>query len=93
MQELIRTRCTQGHLVITEDYIRVELGGPFPKQQTLYRSSLTGIDSNVAVPSVFGLGGGVNLVFHGQGIERLHANLVKRKVAQEIVGMLQHPQS
>lgn len=92
MQELIKTRCKQGQLVITDEYIRVELGGPMHRQQTLYRSMLTGIDSNVAVPSMFGLGGGVNLVFHGQGIERLHADLVKPRVAQEIVGMLQHPQ-
>ncbi len=92
MQELFRTRCTQGFLVVTDEYIRVELGGPMPKQQTLYRQSLTGIDSKVAAPSVFGLGGGVNLIFHGQGAEILCADLVKPKVAQEIVGMLQHPQ-
>ena len=91
MAELIRTRCTQGKLIITDEYIRVQLGGPFSKQQTLYRSMLTGIDSQVAVPSVFGMGGGVNLVFHGQGIERLHASLVKPKVAQEIIDMLQRP--
>lgn len=89
---IIRTRCTQGHLVVTDDYIRVELGGPFSRQQTLYRSSFTGIDSQVGAPSLFGLGGGINLVFHGQGVERLHADMVKPKVAQEIVGMLQHPQ-
>ncbi len=92
MAELIRTRCTQGTLIITDEYIRVELGGPFAKQQTLYRSSLTGVDSQVGAPSVFGLGGGVNLTFHGTGVERLHANLVKPKVAQEIIGLLQHPQ-
>jgi hypothetical protein len=94
MAELIRTRCKQGQLVITDDYIRVELKIPLlgTNQQTIYRSALTGIDSNVAVPSIFGMGGGVNLLFHGQGIERLHADLVKPKVAQEIIDMLQHPQ-
>ncbi len=94
MAELIRTRCTQGTLIITDDYIRVELKIPLMgvNQQTIYRSALTGIDSKVAVPSVLGMGGGVNLVFHGQGVERLHANLVKPKVAQEIIGLLQHPQ-
>ncbi len=89
MQELIRTRCTQGHLIVTDEYIRVELGGL--RQQTLYRSSLTGIDSRMGVPSVFGLGGGTDLIFHGQGDERLHANLVNPKVAREIMGMLQYP--
>lgn len=94
MAELIRTRCTQGTLIITEDYIRVELKVPITgsKQQTILRSALTGIDSKVAVPSVLGMGGGTNLVFHGQGVERLHADLVKPKVAQEIIGLLQHSQ-
>jgi len=91
-QQLIKTRCTQGWLIVTDEYIRVELGGPLSRQQTLYRSSLTGVDSRIAVPSLFGLGGGVNLVFHGQGAERLEADLVKPKMAQEIIGMLQHPQ-
>ena len=91
MQELIRTRCKQGHLVITDEHIRTELPGGI-RQAILYRSSLTGVDSNVAVFPMFGLGGGTNLIFHGKGGEVLHADLVKPKVAQEIVGMLQHPQ-
>ncbi len=91
MQEYFRVRCKQGWLVITDEYIRIYLGGLLAKQQTLYRQVLTGIDSRVAVPSIFGFGGGVNLVFHGQDVERLHASMVKPKVAQEIVGMLQHP--
>ena len=90
MQELIRVRCKQGHLIITDEFIRVELGSI--KQQTLYRSSLTGVESKIAVFPTFGLGGGINLIFHGKGGEVLHADLVKPKVAQEIVGMLQHPQ-
>ena len=89
MQELIRTRCTQGWLVITDDYIRIELG---KRQQTLYRSSLVGVDSQPGAPSFFGKGGGTNLIFRGQGLDVLKADLVKPSVAQEIVGMLQHPQ-
>lgn len=89
MQELIRTRCTQGWLVITDDYIRIELGNL--RQQTLYRSSLVGVDSQRGAPSFFGKGGGVNIIFRGQGLDVLKADLVKPSVAQEIVGMLQHP--
>ena len=92
MQELIRTRCKQGWLVITDEFIRVELPGGI-QQRTLYRSSLTGIDSKIAVFPIFGFGGGVNLVFHGQGAEWLEADLVKPKMAWEIVGLLQHPQN
>lgn len=89
MQEL-RTRCKQGQLVITDEHIRTEIKGI--RSAILYRSSLTGVESNVAVFPTFGLGGGTNLIFHGKGGEVLHADLVKPKVAQEIVGMLQHPQ-
>lgn len=84
--ELINTRCTQGKLIITEHIIKIQLGSL--KEQTLNRSSLTGIDSKMAVPSVFGLGGGTNLVFHGQGDVQLHANFVKTKVAKEIKSLL-----
>ncbi len=94
MQELIRTRCKQGQLVITDETITIELklGGLQIKQQTLYRGSLVGIDSKLGAMSFFGLGGGINLVFRGQGADVLKADLVKPRVAQEILGMLQHPQ-
>jgi hypothetical protein len=90
MSELFRARCTQGKLVITDDAISIELMGK-PKQ-IMYRSSLTRIDSKLAVPSIMGQGGGTNLTFHGRGGEVLHANLVRPNIAQEIVGFLQHPQ-
>jgi hypothetical protein len=93
MQELIRTRCAQGWLVITDEFIRIELRGSFSRQTTLYRSMLTGIDSRVTMPTFFGLtSGAAELIFHGQGTENLKATMVKLKVAQEIVGLLQHPQ-
>lgn len=82
----IKTRCKQGSLIVTDQDIRVELG-PF-KQQILSRSALTGIEATMAVPSLFGMGGATNLVFHGQGTERLHADLVKPNIAREIKSML-----
>lgn len=90
MTELIRTRCTQGYLVITEDLIIVELGkGGSIRQQTMFRSSLTDVASSLGVISVMGLGGGTNLAFKSQSGEVLHANLVKPSVAREIVSLLQ----
>lgn len=86
MPELFRSRCKQGTLIVTDQQIRVELGQL--KQQSLSRSSLTGVDSNLAIPSLFGMGGGTNLTFHGQGGERLHADLVKPNIAREIVSLL-----
>lgn len=88
--ELLRTKCTQGTLIITDQAIIIELGKDGSvRQQTLLRSALTGVESKMGVISVFGMGGGTNLVFHGQGLERLHANLVKPSVAKEIVSLLQ----
>lgn len=82
----IRTRCKQGTLIVTDQTIKIELGQL--KQQSLDRSALTGIDAAIGVPSVFGLGGGTNLVFRGKGGERLHADLVKPNIAKEIKSML-----
>jgi len=85
MAELLRTRCAQGTLIITDSAIRVELGTI--KQQSLARSSLTGIDLLMAYPNIFGLGR-TNMVFHGQGTERLQANLVPTNIAREIKSLL-----
>lgn len=90
MSELIKTRCTQGHLVITETMIIVELGKEGSlRQHTLARAALTGIDSRQVVPAIFGKGGGVNLVFRGQGMDRVHADLVNPGEAKKIVKELQ----
>lgn len=75
MSELLKTRCTQGQLVITETHIIVRLLNL--KSQIMSRESFTRLDCRRIVPSFFGLGGGWNLVFHGKGGERLHANMVK----------------
>jgi len=74
----LTTRCKQGKLIITDDFIRIELG-TF-KQSTLPRASFSSIDAKLAVPSIVGFG------------EVLQADLVKPSVAKEIVGMLSHPQ-
>jgi hypothetical protein len=88
--ELIRTRCSQGTLLITNKKIAIELTafGNVLKSQILLRTSLTSIDSKLAVPSVLGQGGGINLTFHGKGKELLKAELVPLKKAQEILALL-----
>jgi hypothetical protein len=67
--------------------IIVELGNL--RQHTLSRQALTGIDSKQVVPAIFGKGGGVNLVFRGQGMDRVQAGLVNPKIAKEIIRALQ----
>lgn len=81
----LRTRCGQGKLIITDQAIRIELGQL--KQQSLARSSLTGIDSLMAFPNIFGLGR-TTLVFHGQGGDRLRAEMVPTNMAKEIKSLL-----
>ena len=84
--ELIKTRCTQGKLIVTETHIIVELLNL--RSQSLARESYTGLDVAMGWPSFFGLGGGKNLVFHGKGGERLHANLVQPKQVKRIQEIL-----
>ena len=85
-EELIRTRCRQGTLIITDKQIIIELGQLH--SQRLSRASCTSVESKVAIPSLFGRGGGTNLIFHGMGGEKLEASLVPPKEAERIVEIL-----
>ena len=86
MAVFIRIRCLQGTLVITDQSIWIERGRL--KQQSLARSSLTGIDSTVSIPPLLGYGGATDLVFHGQGGERLEASMMTTSKAQEVKSLL-----
>jgi predicted CopG family antitoxin len=88
--ELIRTRCSQGKLIVTNKKIAVELTvfGNAIKSQILLRSSLASIDSKVVIFPVFGAGGGMNLTFYGKGREIVKAELVPFKQAQEVLALL-----
>ena len=86
MPELINTRCTQGRLIITETHIIVQLGKR--NSETMLRTTLTDLQMQTAVPSIFGLGGGVNIAFHGQSGHPLRANLVKPADADRIQSLL-----
>lgn len=85
MAELLRVRCSEGALIITDQAVRVELGTI--KQQSLSRSSLSSIDSMMAFPNIFGWGR-VNLIFRGQGAEQLKASMVPTNMAREIKNLL-----
>lgn len=88
--ELVRARCTQGKIIVTNKKIVIELHGLGQtfKSQMLWRSSLSSIDSKLAVAPLFGQGGGINLTFRGRGKELLNANLVPIKEAKEIITLL-----
>jgi hypothetical protein len=86
MYELVSTRCTGGKLILTDTMISVELGQL--RSQTMSREAFSSLDYKLAAPSVFGLGGGINLTFHGKGGEKLHANMVKPVIADKIRTLL-----
>jgi len=71
---------------VNDTQIKVELGEM--QSHTMPRSMLTGIESKMAVPALFGLGGGVNLTFHGQGTTVIEAGYVKTKDANAIKKLL-----
>lgn len=84
--ELIKAKRRYGMtLVITDQYIRIGKGS---NQRTLARASLTGVDSREGVASFLGIGGHMNLFFHGQGSEVLKAEWVKPNEAREILSLL-----
>ena len=90
MTELLRTRCKQGELIITDDQIIIELRafGTELHSRSLLRSSFTSLDSKLAMISIMGMGSGVNLTFHGKGGEVLQADLFRPKDAKAVVSLL-----
>ena len=84
--ELIKTVSKQGELIITDQVVRIHLAGL--ESRTMVRSAIVAIDYNLTIPSVFGFGGGASLVFHAQSGDQLRADLVKPKIAKEIMQLL-----
>ena len=91
MAELIKTRCTQGWLILTDTAIIVELrgfGGSVQKSETLLRSAFVDLDMKRSTPFGGMKAVSMNLAFHGAGGKVLSANLVKAEDAQKIVAIL-----
>ena len=82
---MIKTRCTQGGLILDERSIRIE--GP-RVNQILLRHTITNFQTRQQVPSIFGFGGGVELIVQERGGNTLHANMVNPKQAKAIVAAL-----
>lgn len=88
MSELIRVKCQNGHIVITESAVRVENNLLGKGQKSLSRSMLTGVNLKV-YPRVLWMGGiHSDLTFYGQGSEVLVAKIVRTEKAREIVTLL-----
>ncbi len=82
---MIKTRCTQGWLILDDTSIRIE--GPHVNQ-ALSRRDITNHRTRQQAPSFFGLGGGVELTIQERGGNTLQAQMVNPKAAREIIEAL-----
>ncbi len=88
MAELIRTKCHIGHLVITDNAVRIETKLMGQRNKMLSRASIIGVDM-MPYPKLLGIGGKhADLTFYGAGAESIEAKVVKIGVAREIVALL-----
>lgn len=91
MPELIKTRCTQGWLVITDTAIIVELTGlgKTIKSETMLRSAFVDLDAKSVGMNLFSKKPAtMNFVFRGQGGKALKASLVNGEDAKKITAIL-----
>ncbi len=90
MAELMRTRCTAGWLVITDQAIRIERKGFLGaggRLDVLPRQSLVGAQMENKIPSVMGKGGATTLIFNGGGMT-IKAEMVNPGDARKIMELL-----
>jgi len=91
MAELLRTRCSTGWLIITEETVRIEreaflgVGGYL---EVLPRSTLVGATVENMIAPVFGKDGGSTLTLTAAGGALLQAKLVHPEEAQRALALL-----
>jgi hypothetical protein len=86
---MLKIKCQNGHIFVTDQAIRVEtsLGGR-RSQKSLSRAMLTGVEMRV-YPKILWMGGiHSDIIFYGQGSERIIAKIVKTSEAQQVIAML-----
>lgn len=91
MAELLRTRCSAGFLVITEQAIRIErkgLLGAGGRLDVLPRQAIVGVKLENKIAPLFGKGGGSTLIFSGQGTAFIRAEMVNAADAQRAMELL-----
>ncbi len=91
MAELLRTRCSTGWLIITEETVRIEreaflgVGGYL---EVLPRSTLVGATVENMIAPVFGKDGGSTLTLTAAGGALLQAKLVHPEEVQRALALL-----
>lgn len=87
-QELIRTRCAAGWLIVTENAIRIERGGLGGHQTVVPRAMLVAASMRMTAPSLFGKGGAATLTFAAQGTAAVIVQMVRLSDARRIMEIL-----
>lgn len=84
MAILLKTRCTKGFLIISEDSVAIEALRLFGYQQsnTLSYKQITGVEVKMTQPDILGLGQ-ATVTIHSTGNQTLVADRVKLKDAKE----------
>ncbi len=93
-QYLLRTRCTAGWLIITDEAVRLERAGgagsrvPGAMAQMMPRQGIVGATMKVRLPALFGHGGATDLTFTNMGGMMLVARYVKPADARTALALL-----
>lgn len=90
MQQLFKTRCTGGHLVVYDDRVAIEMKTlGVDNSKTLFYKNISGVELKVqAVKIPFISGGAAKIIVHSTGNQKLEGGFIKvddAKKARELI--------
>lgn len=90
MQQLFKTRCTGGHLVVYDDRVAIELKAlGVDNSKTLFYKNITGVEVKIqAVKIPLLSGGAAKIIIHSTGNQKLEGGFIKvddAKKATELI--------
>lgn len=84
MEELLKTRCTKGSLIIRPNEVTIELKSlGVHNVQKLNIDEITGVEIKTVFASLFGIGGAASVTIYGRSDQKLVAKMVKLKDAKK----------
>jgi hypothetical protein len=88
---LLRTRCREGHLIITENAVTIErkgFAGMGGYRESVARATITEVQRVQGMPALFGMGGGSKLTITTASGKQLVAHLVPPADAERALVIL-----
>ena len=90
MQQLFKTRCTGGQLVVYDDRVAIELKAlGVDNSKTLFYKNISGVEVKIqAVKIPFISGGAAKVIVHSTGNQKLEGGFIRvddAKKAQELI--------